>query len=77
MDFDGRFQVRVGTVFRAFLPSKSGNCVNRLTIARLVMLVYLVARLAEDKKGTVTIVATGRKLDVKNIEQNLERGEIQ
>ncbi len=71
LEFDGRFQKRVASILRLFLPLKDG--IDRKTISSLVVLIYLVAGLATDQKGYAIIEPTGRELTIANVDQMLKR----
>ena len=71
IDFDGTFQVKLASILRLFLPPNAD--VDRITISRLIVLVYLVAGLAVEQEGYIKIEATGHKLEIANVDQNLKR----
>jgi hypothetical protein len=83
MDFDGRFQRRLGRVLRHWVPGGTG--VRLRTISRLIALIYLSANFAEEgdvlvrdrrtgkrrKQLALVIRNTGRSLSLGGIDQNL------
>jgi hypothetical protein len=71
MDLDTRFQIRVARLLRFSLCTK--DCISLQTVARLVLLVYLVAGLLEDRKDKAIILHSQHELKVPDIAQTLRR----
>lgn len=73
IDLDTRLQVEVFKVLADYLgPEEGRKRVNLETIARLVLLVYLAAGLAhENETGIIVAHATGVKVSVRNIRENV------
>ena len=74
IELDTRLQVELGKILADYLrPEDEHERVSLETIARLILLAYLVGELAmEDKKtGTVRTNYTDRVLTVRNIRENL------
>jgi len=72
---DTLFQIRLALLLRQYLHKKDG--VSRQTIARLIVFTYLVADLAEDRDGHITINNSERRLNIFNVEQTLRRAGVQ
>lgn len=69
IDLDSRFQVRIAVILRFYLHQEDG--VSLKTIARLTVLTYLCAGLAEDRNGHLTIRYTGKRLTVSAVDQKI------
>jgi hypothetical protein len=74
LDLEGRFQIRVAKTMRTSLQKDDG--VTLRTVARLVVLFYLCAGLAEDKKDYIEVKNTGRELSVDAVDQKLRHALI-
>jgi len=90
-EIDSRFQVRLAEFLTRFLPAEQrvrlrrakrpadSKPVNRITLSRLILLVYLIAGLAVDEGAAIFLglsTKTPRKLTAKIIDQNLKRAGI-
>jgi hypothetical protein len=81
MDLEARFQVRLGFLLLKYLYSNDAMATAKLkfvNIARLVVLFYWSARLAEAQKGSyhLTCLRTREQLNVKSVEQCLTRAHL-
>jgi hypothetical protein len=76
IDLDTRLQVQTAKMFRTFLHKNEG--VSLRTIARLVVLVYQVAGLAnmDVKNDTLVIAGSQRTISVRSVEEILRRNRI-
>lgn len=76
IDLDSRLQIQVAKMLRIFLIKEDG--VSRRTVARLVVLVYLIAGLASERKdrGRLWIDNSQHLLSVRAVEEKLVRNRI-
>jgi hypothetical protein len=76
IELDTRLQLQMAKMFRTPLHPDVG--VSRRTIARLVLLAYLVSGLAAERKddGFLWIVGSDRKITTRNVEDKLRRNKI-
>lgn len=73
IDLDGRFQRRVAVLFQMFLPEE----LSLRTVARLVVLTYIAADLAEDRDGVLQTKHTEIQISVQSVEQKLRRAKAE
>jgi hypothetical protein len=78
IDLDARLQIQAAKMFRTFLHRDEG--VSLRTIARLVVLTYIICGLAMESQedGLLRIVGLGpnRTISVRSVEEKLRRGRI-
>ena len=72
-DVDRLFQIRVAQILRTFLHKED---ISRETISRLVVLVYLVGELADQRKDHLVIRHINRELKITDVTQRLRRAGI-
>ncbi len=75
IDLDSRVQVRIAVVLRFYLDLEDTG-ISRMTIARLVVLAYICGGLAEVSAGECVIKGTGDPLEIKDVEQKLQRAGV-